>query len=105
MMPKSVRPYYLPLCFILCALSAAAQPAPTPDPEIQKIVSEISQDKIAATMQRLAAFQTRGNFTDPAQTDRGIGAARRWILEQFQRYSPRLEVSFDPYKVKKKGTR
>lgn len=82
-----------------------AQTVGQPDPEIQKIVGEISRDRIAATMQKLALFETRGNFSDPNQKDRGIGAARRWILDQFKSYSPRLDVSFDPYKVKKQGTR
>jgi len=89
-------------------LAAASLPAQTigqPDPAIKKMLSEISRDNIAATMQKLASFETRGNFSDPTQDNRGIGAARRWILEQFKSYSPRLEVSFDPYKVKKQGTR
>ncbi|MEP7367916.1 MAG: M20/M25/M40 family metallo-hydrolase, partial [Acidobacteriota bacterium] len=34
---------------------------------------------------------------------RGIGAARRWIHDEFKSYSPRLEVRFDPYKVKKQN--
>jgi hypothetical protein len=76
-----------------------------PDPAIQKMLSEISRDRIAATMQKLASFDTRGNFSDPDQKDRGIGAARRWIFDQFKSYSPRLDVAFDPYKVKKQGTR
>ena len=89
------------------AMTVSGQMAPSivPDPSIQKIVSEVSQDNIAAAMNRLAAFETRGNFTDPAQKDRGIGAARRWIYDQFRSYSPRLEVSYDPHKVKKQGTR
>jgi hypothetical protein len=89
-------------------LAAASLPAQTigqPDPTIRKMLSDISRDNIAATMQKLASFETRGNFSDPTQQERGIGAARRWILDQFKSYSPRLEVSFDPYKVKKQGTR
>ncbi len=89
-------------------VAASALPAQTvgrPDPVIRKMLSEISRDRIAATMQKLASFDTRGNFSDPDQKDRGIGAARRWILDEFKSYSPRLDVSFDPYKVKKQGTR
>ena len=93
----------LPLLF--AALAAAAQTVGRPDPAIQKMVGEISRDRIAATMQKLASFDTRGNFSDPEQKDRGIGAARRWIFDQFKSYSPSLDVSFDPYKVKKQGTR
>jgi hypothetical protein len=75
------------------------------DPEIQKIVHDVSQERIAETMKRLTQFETRGNFTDPTQQNRGIGAARRWIYDQFRGYDPRLEVSFDAYKIKKQGTR
>lgn len=75
------------------------------DPDIQKIVKEVSQDNIAATMNKLASFGTRGNFSDATRKDRGIGAARQWIYDEFRGYSPRLEVSLDPYKVKKQGTR
>ena len=35
-------------------------------------------------MKKLASFETRGNFTDPEQQNRGIGAARRWIYDQFR---------------------
>src|SRR5579871_5410174 len=83
----------------------AGQTVGHPDPAIQKMIGEISRDRIAATMEKLASFETRGNFSDPSQATRGIGAARRWILDEFKSYSPRLEVSFDPYKVKKQGTR
>lgn len=76
-----------------------------PDPSIQKLVGEISSDRIAATLKALTGFDTRGNFSDPNQQNRGIGAARRWIYDQFKSYSPRLQVSLDPYKVRKQGTR
>jgi hypothetical protein len=87
------------------ASALTGQTAGRTDPVIRKMLSEISQDRIAATMQKLASFDTRGNFSDPDQKDRGIGAARRWIFDQFKSYSPSLDVAFDPYKVKKQGTR
>ena len=88
----------------LSILACSAHAAPL-DPIIGKIVHDVSQERIADTMKKLTSFQTRGNFTDPTQQNRGIGAARRWIYDQFRSYDPRLEVSFDPYKVKKQGTR
>ncbi len=87
------------------SVNLGAQTIGRPDPSIQKMLREISRDRIAATMQKLASFETRGNFSDQDRNDRGIGAARRWIFDQFKSYSPRLDVSFDPYKVKKQGTR
>jgi hypothetical protein len=92
------------LPWIALVLPLMAQTGGRVDPVIGKMLGEISQDRITATMKRLAAFDTRGNFSDPAQADRGIGAARRWIRDEFKSYSPKLDVSFDPYKVKKQGT-
>lgn len=84
----------LPVALLLAAASVSAQTAP-PDPAIQKLVAEISPDRIAATVKTLAGFGTRGNYSDPNQKTRGIGAARSWIFAQFHGYSPRLEVSYD----------
>ena len=74
-----------------------------PDATVQKIVSEVSRERIAEVMKKLEAFGTRGDFTDPTLLNTGIGAARRWIHGQFSGFSPRLEVSYDAWKVKKKG--
>jgi len=93
------------ISLIALGSTLSAQTVGRPDPVIQKMLGEISRDRIAATMQKLASFETRGNFSDPEQKDRGIGAARRWIFDQFKSYSPSLDVAFDPYKVKKQGTR
>jgi hypothetical protein len=66
-----------------------------------KIVSEVSDDKIAENLKKLEGFGTRNIFSMQDNPTRGIGAARKWIYEQFRSYSPKLEVSFDQYKVKK----
>jgi hypothetical protein len=73
------------------------------DPTVQKVVAEVSTERVAAIMNKLESFETRGDFTDPAQPNRGIGAARRWISDQFKSFSPRLQVSFDSYNVKQQG--
>ena len=66
-----------------------------PTPTIKKMLAEISPDRIVTSVKTLAGFETRGNYSDPNQKTRGIGAARRWIFAQFHGYSPRLEVSYD----------
>ncbi len=55
----------------------------------------------AATLKKLEGFGTRNIFSTQDDPVRGVGAARKWIYEQFRSYSPKLEVSFDQYKVKK----
>ena len=75
------------------------------NPQISKIVTEISEDRIQAIIARLVSFGTRNTLSDATDPERGVGAARQWILEQFQSYSPKLQVRFDRYRVKKQGQR
>lgn len=79
----------------LAIWSASLYAQTAPNPAIRKIVGQISPDRIAASVKTLAGFETRGNYSDPNQKARGIGAARRWITAQLQGYSPRLEISMD----------
>ena len=87
---------------LLFAGGAAAQYKAV-NPTVKKIVDEVSDERIGAIMKKLESFGTRNVFSDDDNPTHGIGAARRWIYEQFTSYSPRLEVRFDSYKVKKKG--
>lgn len=84
-------------------LATAALPAQykTPNPQVAKIVSEVSDEKITEILKKLESFGTRNILSTQDNPTRGVGAARKWIYEQFRSYSPKLEVSFDQYKLKK----
>jgi len=73
----------------------------TLNPQISTVVSAISTDNITNTLKTLEAFGTRNLLSSQEDSHRGIGAARRWIFDQFASFSPRLEVAYDPYRVKK----
>ena len=96
-------------CSILALCGCAALPAAgqykTVNPQVAKIVSEVSEDRIAEIQKKLGSFGTRNIFSSQDDSVRGVGAARKWIYEQFRGYSPRLEVSFDQYKLKKDDSR
>ncbi len=94
----------LVLPFVLASAANAAT-GPRLDPIVKQVVAGISEARIGATMKKLASFGTRGNMTDPSRNDRGIGAARRWMRDELTGYSPRLQVSFDEWHVKKQGER
>lgn len=79
------------------------QPSTRLDPLIEKIVGEISEDRIARILRKLESFETRHTLSDPGQTNRGIGVARQWIFDEFKSYSPRLQVSFDTHQIPKGG--
>ena len=89
---------------IAVALAASARAEMKPiNPAVKKIVDSISEERIAGILKKLESFGTRNIFSENEGPTRGVGAARRWIFEQFQSYSPRLQVRFDSYRVKKRG--
>ena len=85
-----------------CSLAAAPRP-PKTNATVERILSEVSAENIAAILRKLESFETRNTFSDVYTEGRGIGAARQWIFEELRRYSPRLQVRYDSYHVKKKG--
>ena len=78
-----------------------AQLASKLNPQIEKIVSEISAANIEASIRKLVSFGTRHTLSDQESETRGIGAARRWIKSEFDRYSResggRLQISEDEF--------
>ncbi|BCJ55788.1 aminopeptidase [Actinoplanes sp. NBRC 14428] len=58
-----------------------------PDPELKALLREIDPHRIGSIVTRLAAFGTRHTLSSQDDPERGIGAARDWIHEQFQRYA------------------
>ncbi|MDQ3634280.1 MAG: M28 family metallopeptidase [Acidobacteriota bacterium] len=79
-----------------------------PNKDIQKMVNQVSSKKIEEYDRKLVSFGTRN--TNSAQDDpkRGIGAARDWIFDEFQRISKDcggcLEVEKQTY-LQEKGRR
>ena len=88
---------------VICAAVWAAPDTKSMDPEIKSIVDGVSEERIGAIMQKLETFSTRNVHTNDDSETHGIGAAKRWIYTQFKSYSPRLEVVYDTYRVKKQG--
>ena len=86
---------------LLAAAAALSAQYKTANPQVAKIVSEVSEEKITEILKKLESFGTRNILSTQDNPTRGVGAARKWIYEQFRGYSPKLEVSFDQYKLKK----
>lgn len=103
-----VMRFSLTFAFLFSALAfrvseAAPEIKPTAgqNPQISAVVSEISAANIEATIQKLVSFGTRHTLSDTQSETRGIGAARRWIQWEFERYSKesggRLQVAQDDF--------
>jgi hypothetical protein len=71
------------------------------NPVVEEIVAEISEDRIAAHLKKLESFGTRHIASEKDDAKRGIGAAQRWLHQEFSSYSPRLEVHYDSFVAKK----
>lgn len=91
---------------LICLCSLALAPAgfaqyKTVNPRVSEIVSRVSEERLAATLKKLESFGTRNLMSSQDNPVHGVGAARGWIFEQFRNLSPRLQVSYDKYRVKK----
>ncbi len=75
------------LCAGVSAAAVGAQTAAKPDPEIAKMVKEVSAKNIEATIRKLVSFGTRNTLSEQDNPTRGIGAARDWIYQEFIKIS------------------
>src|SRR5213080_2268985 len=62
-----------------------SRPGSRGNPDIPKIVSEISAQNIEATILKLVSFGTRNTLSEQNDPNRGIGAARDWLYGEFQK--------------------
>jgi hypothetical protein len=79
------------------------------DPEIKKMVSEVSSENMEATVKKLVSFGTRHTLSDTKSSTRGIGAAQRWVKSEFDNYAKasngRLTSEIDYFTIKADGRR
>jgi Zn-dependent M28 family amino/carboxypeptidase len=75
--------------------AAAAPLAPLPqgvvpsreNPRIHEIVRAVSAARLESDVRTLVGFHTRHTLSDTLSATRGIGAARRWLFQEFERIS------------------
>jgi len=86
-----MRKLLLASAALLMACTAQAQKSDYgPPSEVQDIYSiaiEPSAERIQADIQTLVDFGTRHTLSETVSETRGIGAARRWIFEEFEKIS------------------
>ena len=64
-----------------------------PDPKIAALLQEVSTQSLMAYVIKLESFSTRNSFSLTERDDFGIGAARRWLMSEFERVGGgRLQV-------------
>ncbi len=86
---------------LLFSASLLAQQSIKQNQTVLKIIKEISADSIKRNIEKLVSFHTRHSLSDTLHPNRGIGAARRWIKSELERYAEqsggRLKVEFDEF--------
>lgn len=97
------------IAFALINYLTLAQTTIIRDPEISKMVGEISREKIENYVRKLVSFHTRHNLSVQNDTAAGIGAAWNWIKSEMEKSikpsGGRLEVKFEEYTVGGQGQR
>lgn len=77
---------------------------PTVDPAVEALITEVSQQQLMAYIRQLETFGTRNAFSDTQSETFGIGAARRWIFNEFVRVgNGRLTVEFQDFPLSYNG--
>jgi hypothetical protein len=80
----STRDALFASCLLALSFSATASAS---DAELQEIATAPSAARIAADIETLVGFGTRHTLSETQSQTRGIGAARRWIEDEFNRIS------------------
>lgn len=84
--------------FFYLAQFCSAQGPSRSDMRMYDIIKGVSAERIESDIRTLVNFGTRHTMSDTVSATRGIGAARRWIKDQFDRISEAcggcLNVSF-----------
>lgn len=71
------------------------------DTVIEKMVAEVSSERIMAIIEKLTGFKTRQTLSDTLSKVTGIGAARTWIKGQYEQFAAtsegRMSVAYDSF--------
>jgi len=69
------------------------------DSEIEQMVKEVSPDSLRSYITKMVSFGTRSTLSSTTDRNRGIGAARNWVLSKFRDFAKqsngRLTVIID----------
>jgi Zn-dependent M28 family amino/carboxypeptidase len=79
--------FYLIMVLLGASVLLKAQAPPSADMRLYDVIDNVSPDRIEKDIKKLVSFGTRHTLSDTVSTTRGIGAARRWIKQEFEQIS------------------
>lgn len=102
-----IKIFFIPLLFTCCM--AQSQTIVQRDADIEKMVKEVSPDSLQAYIKTMVAFGTRNTLSSQTDPNRGIGAARNWVLKKFNEFAKqsggRLSAFIDTTTLQPDGRR
>ena len=108
-MTKENKNYSLKLSFLTAFLFTICSVNSQTSQKIYDIIDTVSEERLRQDVKTLTEFGTRNTFSDTVSTTRGIGAARRWIKNEFETISKAcdncLNVFYQKDFVTKEGNR
>ena len=108
-MTKENKNYSLKLSFLTAFLFTICSVNSQTSQKIYDIIDTVSEERLRQDVKTLTEFGTRNTFSDTISTTRGIGAARRWIKNEFETISKDcnncLNVFYQKDFVTKEGNR
>ncbi|HET8553052.1 MAG TPA: peptidase M28, partial [Gammaproteobacteria bacterium] len=83
---------FLLTAFLAAPLATIAAPVANPappgaQPVLHNIVNAVEPENLHASLEKLVGFGTRNSLSETKSDTRGIGAARRWVKQQFEQIS------------------
>lgn len=98
-----------PAVLMFATGDSATPPRLEIDPQIAEMVRQVDAQRVKAHVRRLVDFGTRNTLSETESATRGIGAARRWLVEELTRASQstggRLRVETQGYPQEPDGNR
>ncbi|MET0462785.1 MAG: M20/M25/M40 family metallo-hydrolase [Chitinophagaceae bacterium] len=73
--------------FISSVIGVNAQTIIQRDPQIEKMVAQVSKDSLSSYIRQMVAFGTRNTLSTQTDPKRGIGASRNWVLSKFNQFA------------------
>jgi len=97
------------LLFVFTSIISCYSLLAQKDPAIEKMVNEVSKDSLESYIRKMVSFGTRNTLSNQTDPNRGIGAARNWVLSRFNEFAKqsggRLTTIIDTTTLQKDGRR
>ncbi|MFN3514269.1 MAG: M20/M25/M40 family metallo-hydrolase [Phenylobacterium sp.] len=72
---------------LLAAILVATPAAAAPDPQLSALAGQVQESRLRTDIETMVGFGTRHTLSDRSSPTRGIGAAERWAVSEFQSIS------------------